>query len=35
METVLGITDEDLSKAGAWELKVNGNKANVIGKMVL
>lgn len=31
-KTVLGITDEDLSKAGAWELKVNGNKANVIGK---
>ncbi|WP_295195808.1 YadA-like family protein [Veillonella sp.] len=31
-KTVLGITDEDLSKAGAWELQVNGIKANVIGK---
>lgn len=31
-KTVLGITDEDLSKAGAWELQVNSTKANVIGK---
>lgn len=31
-KTVLGITDEDLRKAGAWTLQVNGKEQKVIGK---